>query len=83
MKNLRTCQNMSSNVSNRKKVCKVENGKLAPLKFNGYCNELNTYDNIKLLNQQKKSIVGVLFARWYVGNGNYLFFEILHCGAVL
>ena len=34
-------------------MCKVENGKLAPLKFNGYCNELNTYDNIKLLNQEK------------------------------
>ena len=26
---------MSSSVSNRKKICKVEYGKLAPLKFNG------------------------------------------------
>ena len=55
MKKTRTCQDMSINVSNRKKICKVENGKLAPLKFNGDCNELlNTYDNIKLLNQEKK-----------------------------
>ena len=57
-------------------MCKAGNGKLAPLKFNGILQWI-TYDIIKLLNQEKKvSMTYSLHDGMYLGNGNYLFFEI-------